>query len=165
MPRILQKHTQRYPFSFAVLVPCYQALPAYLADTKYANPSDVFHSPFQIAHKTDKPAFLFAIDRPDLVGDFNLWMEANHSTHKTWLDVFQFDKLCQGSDPETPIFVDVGGGIGHQCAALKAKYPSLKGRVILQDLPMAIEHSLPMEGVEKTGFDFWGEQPIKGRQT
>lgn len=100
----------------------------------------------------------------ELVADFGLWMTAVHNGKNTWLDVVDFESLIKGADSETPVFVDVGGGVGSQCAILKAKYPNLTGRVILQDLMAVIEHhALPTEGVENTVFDFWGEQPIKGK--
>lgn len=74
------------------------------------------------------------------------------------------ENFCRDSDENACLFVDIGGGVGHQCAALKAHLSKagFQGRVVLQDLPMAIEHALPTEGVEKTVFDFLGEQPIKG---
>lgn len=88
---------------------------------------------------------------------------------QTWLDVIAFESLIKGNgaeatviDPETPVFVDVGGGIGSQCAILKSKLPNLPGRVILQDLPVVLQHALPTEGVEVTAHNFWTEQPVKG---
>ncbi len=65
--------TNAAPRMLAIL-PCLQETPKFLADTKYVNPADVLHSPFQIAHKTDLPAFVWAVSRPDLMADFNLWM-------------------------------------------------------------------------------------------
>lgn len=89
--------------------------------------------------------------------------------HTTWLDVLDFEALIKADgtddaviDPETPIFVDVGGGIGSQCAILKKKLPDLPGRVILQDLPVVLQHALSTEGVEITAHNFWTEQPVKG---
>lgn len=124
-------------------------------------------TPFQIANNTDRPAFEWAHDnRPDLIADFGLWMTALRG-QATWLDVLDFEGLITGGgapaiDAETPVFVDVGGGIGSQCAILKAKLPGLPGRVILQDLPVVITHALDTEGVENTAHNFWTEQPIKG---
>ena len=144
-------------------MPCWQCLPQFLADTKFNYSDDVMHTPFQIGHNIDQSAFVWAMSQPHRVQDFNLWMTATHEGQKSWLDVYPFEKLCKESDPETPLFVDIGVSIGHQCAALKARVPHVQGRVILQDLPMAIEHAIPTEGVENTVFGFWGEQPIKGR--
>ena len=67
------------------------------------------------------------------------------------------------SNGETPLFVDVGGGVGHQCLALVTRFPSLKGRVILQDLPAVLARAAPLKGVDFMAHDFWTEQPVQGR--
>ena len=89
---------------------------------------------------------------------------ANREGQKIFLDVYPFEKeLCHGLKPESPLFVDVGGGIGHMCLALKQKLPHAPGRVINQDLPPAIAQAIPCAGVEHTVHDFTTEQPIKGK--
>jgi demethylsterigmatocystin 6-O-methyltransferase len=123
----------------------------------------VVHSPFQIAHQTDLPAFVWAGTRPDLVADFNLWMSTLHQEAKTWLDVYDFGKHCAGFDPQGVVFVDVGGGIGQKCALLKKKIPDLPGRVVLQDMAHAIPHAIPTPEVENTIIDMWDGQPVKGK--
>lgn len=144
-------------------MPSQTKIPIFLADTKYANPSDVMQSAFQIAHQTDLPAFVWALSQPKMVQDFHLWMSAVYGDRPTtWLDVFDFSKHCEGSGTDDVIFVDVAGGIGHQCALLKAKNPELKGRVILEDLPMVLPQAIPIPGVETVGLDMWEGQPIKG---
>ena len=90
-------------------------------------------------------------------------MQANKAGLPTWLDVVPFEEISSNQDPETPIFVDVGGSIGHQCAALKARYPNIPGRIIYQDLPPVIPHGLKIPGVEPMVHDFWQEQPVKGK--
>lgn len=80
----------------------------------------------------------------------------------TWLSVYPINEETKGWNPENPVFVDVGGGIGHQCLALKTKYPQLPGRVVLQDLSVALEHAIPMQNVEVLAHDFFEPQPIKG---
>jgi demethylsterigmatocystin 6-O-methyltransferase len=144
-------------------MPSLQAAPEFLEETKYANPSNMVQTPFQKAFKTNLPRFVWMRSQPDLSANFGLWMTAVHDRQMTWLNVLNFKELAQGSTRETPVFVDIGGGIGHQCALLKSKVPDLVGRVILQDSPRVIEHALPTPGVENTAFDFWGEQPIKGK--
>lgn len=145
-------------------MPCLQATPKFLADTGYVNPTDVLHSPFQIAHKTDKPSYAWAMGQPKLMEDFNLWMAEQHQGQRTWLDVFDFAGHVDGSSAETLVFVDVGGGIGQQCALIKTVFPHLPGRVVLQDQPFVLPHAIPTDGVEKLSFDFWTEQPLKGEQ-
>jgi demethylsterigmatocystin 6-O-methyltransferase len=143
---------------------CWLSIPKYLAETKYANPQDMMHTPYQLANSTDLPAFVHFPTKspPALIQDFNLWMSAQFQYEKTWVDVFDMEQLCLNSEATTPIFVDIGGGIGHQCALLKSKLPNQAGRVVLQDLPVSIEHALPTAGVENTVLDFWTGQPIKG---
>ena len=127
-------------------------------------------TPFQLVNNTDRPAFEWAHQhRPDLIAEFGLWMTALRG-QRTWLDVIDFEALIKFTgaaraaiNAETPVFVDVGGGIGSQCAILKTKLPKLPGRVILQDLPVVIQHALHTEGVENTAHDFWTEQPVKGK--
>jgi len=139
--------------------------PKFLADTKYANPSDVLHSPFQIAHKTELPAFVWALSQPKMMQDFQMWMIAVYGGRQTsWLDAFDIAKHVSGAGPDDVIFVDVAGGVGHQCGLLKAKLPEVKGRVILQDLPMVVPQAIPTPGVEAQGIDMWQGQPVKGKR-
>ncbi|KAJ6186900.1 hypothetical protein N7519_001808 [Penicillium mononematosum] len=37
--------------------------------------------------------------------------------------------------------VDIGGGLGHDLAGLKRKFPNIPGRLVLEDLPDVIEHA------------------------
>jgi len=127
----------------------------------------VLHSPFQIAHQTDLPAFVWAVTHapPEMVQDFQMWMTAVYGSRQTsWLDVFDVAKHVEGTGPEDVIFVDVAGGVGHQCALLKERYKELEGRVILQDLPIVIPQAIPTPGVETQGIDMWQGQPVKGKQ-
>ena len=68
--------------------------------------------------------------------------------------------------PDEVIMVDVGGGAGHQCIALRQAHPDLHGRVILQDLPdtiaMTDRATLQNSGTEALAHDFMTPQPIKG---
>ena len=144
-------------------MPCYQNLPSFLADTKYRNPSDGTNSPFQRGHNTDQHPFVWILGHPSNFNYFVQWMTAQREGMKTWLDVFPFEeKLCRGVDLNTLLFVDIGGGVGHQCEALKIKYPKVPGRIILQDLPQVVAQAKPMEGVETMPHNFWTPQPIKG---
>lgn len=90
-------------------------------------------------------------------------MTAQRENLPTWLEIFPFEeKLCQNLKAETPLFVDIGGAVGHQCLALKDKILQVQDRVILQDLPQVIEKIISAEGIESMVYDFWIPQPIKG---
>ena len=139
----------------------YQELPKFLAKTKYQNITDNTKTVLQDAWKTDVPAFIWFPQHPEAYAYFNQYM-ASRREGGTWLSVYPVDEETKGWDPEAPVYVDMGGGIGHQCAELKAKYPELPGRVILQDLPYCIDHALPTPGVESTVHDIFQPQPVKG---
>ena len=144
-------------------MPCWQILPGFLAETKYQNPTDITHTPFHKAHGTDLVPFLWAQDKPVYLKNFAAWMTACREGQNIFLDVFPFEtEIALDSKPETPLFVDIGGSIGHQCAALKKRLPTVPGRVILQDLPHVIAQAISAEGIEPMVHDFMTEQPIKG---
>jgi hypothetical protein len=83
----------------------------------------------------------------------------------SWLSVYPVqDEVEDWPAADKPLYVNVGAGIGQQCAEFRQKYPteSLPGRVILQDLPYAIAAALPTPGVENTVHNFFEPQPVKG---
>lgn len=116
----------------------------------------------QQAWNTDQPGFIWFQQHPEKFDNFNQYMAIQREGLPSWLSVYPVDEETKGWNPENPVFVDVGGGIGHQCLALKKKYPQLPGRVVLQDLPPALEHALAMQNVEVLVHDFFQPQPIKG---
>jgi len=141
----------------------FSALPRFLRETKYQNPTDSTHTAWHLAYNTDEQPFAWLKNHPEYLGWFATWMTAFHEGQTPWLEIFPFEQeLCDGLKPSTPVFVDVGGGVGHQCLALKQKFPNLPGRVILQDLEENIQAALVTEGVENTVHDFFTPQPIKG---
>ena len=121
--------------SFDVQLPSGLALPSFLASIAYPDPSDPSHTSFQAAHSITIPAFQWASTQPRIMHDFALWMSAQRTGKSSWLDAFPVETLdAKGGDLGTPLFVDVGGGVGHQCLALKGQIPGLTRRIILQDL-------------------------------
>ena len=95
--------------------------------------------------------------------DFAMWMSAQRTGKRSWLDAFPLELLRDKEGSlSTPLFVDVGGGIGHQCIALKARLPGLTRRIILQDLPTVLSRAQSAPGIEHMPHDFWDEQPVRG---
>ena len=75
------------------------------------------------------------------------------------------ERLGTASDDEV-LVVDIGGGAGHDLLGLRARYPDLKGRLVLQEMPYMVER-IKREGacegiVELMEHDFYEEQPVKG---
>ena len=80
---------------------------------------------------------------------------------KSWSD----GNHGQTNTPPRRLFVDVGGGQGHQCASLSEEYPALSkinGSMVVQDLPQAVR-DVHIPGVEAMPHDFFTEQPVKGK--
>lgn len=90
-----------------------------------------------------------------------------------FLDVLDYrNEFLQGSveSPGVPIFVDVGGAMGHQCIAIRERYPELTNhRVVLQEQDFVVKQveAQPLPGfknVEVMAYDFFTPQPVKGKQ-
>ncbi|KAI9685455.1 MAG: hypothetical protein M1822_004586 [Bathelium mastoideum] len=137
-----------------------QNLPAFLKKTGYQNPADDMHTSMQDAYNTTLPAFAWLAEHPENLAYFNDYMALRRQPETSWLSVYPVEQETQGHDPEKPVYVNIGGGIGHQCAQFVQKYPKVPGRVILQDLPMTIEQALQTRNVENMAHDFWKPQPI-----
>ena len=90
-------------------------------------------------------------------------MYAQRSSMKNCFTFLPIDEETKGWLVEKPVFVDVGGGTGQQCAAIKEKFPELPGKVILQDLPAVVAEAKLPEGIEAQAYAFFTEQPVKGK--
>ena len=99
-------------------------------------------------------------EHPQNAAYFNQYIAHRRKDMPTWLSVFPVGQEAKGTDHDV-VFVDIGGNVGHQCAEFKAKYPSLLGRIVLQDLPHAISMALQTPGVVNTVHDIFTPQPVK----
>ena len=63
------------------------------------------------------------------------------------------------------LLVDVGGNRGHDLVELRAKYPDLIGKMILQDLPDVVAHTSFEKDdnriIEAMPHDFFQPQPVR----
>ncbi|OTA89513.1 hypothetical protein M434DRAFT_79281 [Hypoxylon sp. CO27-5] len=148
---------------FETIGPQYQELPAFLKRTAYRNPSDEMHTVSQDAWKTPLHHFAWLGTQPEKLGYFNDYMAFRREADLSWLSVYPVIEETKDWVPEKPVYVNIGGGIGHQCAQFKEKYPNVPGRVILQDLSHSIKKALPTPGVENMVHNFFEPQPIKGK--
>lgn len=153
--------------SLETLVPAFNALPEFLRKTEYANVTDGANCPWYLGHQTDKQAFEWVKERPHVMGNFMSWMVSQRDGLPMFLDVIDFEKEFAVQGTNDPVFVDIGGALGHQCIALRQKHPGLVGRVILQDREEVIQqantHPIPgFEGIETQPYDFFTPQPVKG---
>ena len=144
-------------------------LPEFLADTNYRNPVDATRTPLQYAYKTPLSGYSWIAQpgREKMLENFNIWMAGQREGRADWLDFFPFkEELYRGFDyrGDAVLMVDVGGGLGHELLGLRKRYPDLKGRLILQDLPETIRGvEDPDKVFEPMVHDFFTPQPIKGK--
>ena len=84
---------------------------------------------------------------------------------ESWFHHFPVQEKLAVEERTAPLIVDVGGSKGHDLVKFKQCYPSLQGRLILQDLPEVIEEAKALgnlDGIEAMAYDFFQPQPIKG---
>jgi hypothetical protein len=143
----------------------FQELPTFLRNTQYRSVDDGSCTPFQAAFHTDLGPYPWFSQQPERLGWFNDYMATRRSPDETWLSAYDVESELGSKErsDDDAIFVNIGGGIGHQCAEFKAKFPHIKGKVILQDLPHTIDNALKTPGVENMAHDFFKPQPVLGK--
>lgn len=118
-----------------------------------------------MAFPTELAAFMWLPTQPERFGPLQQVMTVQGASGVPWFTVFPSEKQLSGFEGQHAL-VDVGGGFGHQSAALLGTYPQLKDKLVLQDLPQALEHLPPgvviPDGIKTVPHDFFQEQPIKG---
>ncbi|CAG9972466.1 unnamed protein product [Clonostachys byssicola] len=151
-----------------MIYPALMGIPEYLRKTEHANPSNPDFCPWHVGHKTEESPFSWLNTHPECMGYFLPWMAGQREGNPEFLDSFDFEKeVGAGSDSSAPVFVDVGGAIGHQCILFKSRYPQYSGRIVLQEQAHVIEQvkAAPppgMDGIDAQTYDFWGPQQLKG---
>jgi hypothetical protein len=136
--------------------------PGFLAlNEQLKDPSDEL-TPFQRGVNTTDEYYTWLETHPLEKDAFHYYIQAHTKDLPSWLDVVDFAaEFADDVTDEDSVFVDVGGGIGHECKALKERYPDLNGRIILQDKPDVVENALTVDGMEVMGHDYLIEQPVK----
>ncbi|KAF2164139.1 hypothetical protein M409DRAFT_56846 [Zasmidium cellare ATCC 36951] len=133
--------------------------PNYLKARDYMSPDDAFDAPHQFANNTKNHYFHWLADDEERQRPFNATMSLpRHDDHNQWFDIYP---VRERLNDESHVFVDLGGGSGHDIARLKTKFPDLPGRLVLQDLPAVVRGvSLP-NGIEINPHNMFDPQPIK----
>lgn len=101
-------------------------------------------------------------------------MQAMQANFTHWMEWFPREALFGNSKRSADVFmVDVGGGYGHDIAALAAKYPNEQIRMVLQDLSGVLQEGADGRKqagqvldsrIELVSHDFFQEQPVKGAE-
>ncbi|KAJ5726579.1 uncharacterized protein N7483_007936 [Penicillium malachiteum] len=142
-------------------------LPAYFHGKGWQNPNNVLDGPFQYATGTKSHYFDFLAGEPYYQQAFNTVMIISHRRQgQNWFDFFPVEEKLGGvTNDSDALLVDVGGSQGGDIIAFQKQFPHVRGRLVLQDLPIVIEAIQEKEfpaGIEAQGYDFFDEQPVKG---
>lgn len=144
--------------------PAQFAIPDFVKESRWKDVTDNANCPFQKGHGTPLTAFPWIMGHPELAGHFNHFMSLNHVGQPTWLDVYPIASHLAAAKPGQALMLDVGGGLGHQAAALQAhlagKAPS-GSPIILQDLPEVIGMAPEIPGVQKMVQNVFDAQQVK----
>ncbi|KAH9905020.1 S-adenosyl-L-methionine-dependent methyltransferase [Xylariomycetidae sp. FL2044] len=160
-----------YHTSPAILNPTFLHAHDWLRDNGYRCPTESLSTPFHGAHNTKLNMFAYLQSNPPHGKQFQDHMQAYLLGRPQWMDEGFYpiqERVFDGFDTKTNmddavLFVDVAGGLRFYTEALLAKFPNAPGRLILQDLPPVLESIQHLDPrIERMGYDFFTEQPIKG---
>ena len=83
-----------------------------------------------------------------------------------WFNYFPVEErfvAVTDHEQDIPIFLDVGGGFGTDLVAFQMRYPGIKGKLILEEVPDVVASitELP-RGIETLPYDCFTPQPVLG---
>lgn len=152
------------------MLPVAGAVPDFLKESDYANPTNKDKTAWKYAYKTDQHFFAY-VNAPGR--EAKLEALRNHMDFKTvglrWFEVPELIDSLYGNretKADDVLLIDVGGSGGHDLLAFHEAKSSLSGRLILQDLPTTIDSldatTFAQQGIEIMGHDFFTPQPVHG---
>ncbi|EOD49157.1 O-methyltransferase [Neofusicoccum parvum] len=138
----------------------------YFKENGWKHPVDPTNCPYTFAHRTNgKESWAYIAQFPERQENSNRAMIAQ-SFDSTWsVGLYPFaEKLAEtpSGDDETPLVVDVGGGVGHTSRQIRELCAGIKGRVVLQDRAEVVKDAPHIDGIVAMEHDFFSPQPIKG---
>lgn len=144
-----------------MLAPMTLAFPAYLESIKHAEPDDPNNTTWTFSVGNGHNMFEWMASHPLYADAFNRHMTFLEDNTAPWLDTFPLQQYVDvNSTDDTRIqFCDVAGGNGHQAVNVVQKYPTMQGRVLVQDRPdmTFTQHS----GIRFVAFDLFEPNPTK----
>ncbi|KAF5535492.1 sterigmatocystin 8-o-methyltransferase [Fusarium mexicanum] len=147
-----------------VNIPTFSALPEYLKQTGYKNPSDSNNCNWQFANKCKENVFQSLALNPTAAKEFNDAMESHSKYNLTpWPEVYPTENLVADPKPDRPLVVDVGGSKGHDLIKFYNCHPDIpEGSLVLQDLPEILRELAIPDNITVHPHDFFTPQPVKG---
>ncbi|KAL8669258.1 MAG: hypothetical protein Q9168_006142 [Polycauliona sp. 1 TL-2023] len=157
---------------FDIFTPAAAKLPEYMHSKGYQNPTQSTDTAFVYANGSEFWDHLNQTPAHSHI--FNDFMSTRRQGRATWYETYPVGPELSSSLSDTDneiqgeakvLLVDVGGNRGHDLIEVKAKYPELVGRMIVQDLPHVIAHATFHQDdrmtIEAMPHDFFQPQPIR----
>ena len=145
-------------------MPTATKLPEFFRTYGYSTPWDPQESPFSFAFGEEFWSWLK--QNPEQSAVINRFMASRRQGMPSWFDIYPVERELVPSGAEFGndeiLLIDVGGNKGHDLLNLRAKYPNLPGKFILQDLPEVINHlDLGDHRISAMVHNFFEPQPVK----
>lgn len=142
------------------------SLPEFFTRTKLEDPAVARPLPWNMATGSDLAVWEWLAENPREQNAFNDFMFVQTTGLAGFIEKFPLEKYIDISDTTERIqFVDVGGGSGHISRAVLSKYPSLYGKIAVEDREDAntvTRRDFSKEGIQNIPHDFFTPQPLKG---
>lgn len=149
-------------FGHNILNKAFQELPRFLKETDYRFPDQPLDTSFHRAFNTKEQFFYFLQKDPESMQNLHASLGAFDSPIH-WTAVLPLEKMLHGSDDNTVLLIDIGGGPGFHCAEFRQRITGrFPGRVINQDLPHTLATAPKHKGVEMMVQDFYDENQVQG---
>ncbi|KAF2111730.1 methyltransferase B [Lophiotrema nucula] len=138
------------------------ALPSYFKERKYQDVTSNLDLAFHKALNTDLPPFEWMKQHPEQMKSLGHAMAMQREGH--WIDSYPVEEEVGTFSPtaDSALLVDIGGGFGQQAAAFKNRFPSLPGRILVQDIAETLDHAPQITGIDFQVQDFFQPQAIIG---
>jgi hypothetical protein len=142
----------------------FEKLPEYFRKFGFQQPSDENNGPFQYAFNVDQPAFQWWQQDPELSENFNTFMTGVRGARPHWVRWFPIrERILNGAsqDEKDVLLVDIAGGRGHDLHRFIEAFSDVKGRFVLEDLPVVInDYRSANARIEPLKHDILTPQPI-----
>ena len=154
-----------FNFTFDYKSAAYMALPGFLESSGYQNPQSLRDCAFQRGHGTEATCLDRLQSHPS--ADLEHFNEAVNQQQEegSWLSFYPLrTRFTLGFNlfEHEVLLVDMRGGRGQECQAIRARHAILPGRMVLQDSAEKVARALPVEGMDVMVHDIFRPQPIRG---
>lgn len=142
------------------------AMPEFFTRHKMEDPAVARPLPWNMATGSDLAVWEWLAEHPREQAAFNDFMFVQTTGLAGFIETFPLEEyILLGDTTDRVQFVDVGGGSGHISRAILAKYPTLHGKIAVEDRLDAgtvTRTDFAKEGIQMIPHDFFMPQPLKG---